>query len=300
MNRKTSDRIKLKTAKAFYSFFRFILIFGLGFIILKPIIGKLLLSLLSPSDLLDNTVRLISKSPSLYYWKKALDCMFIPSSVINTFLLSLFVAVIQTVSCTLVGYGLARFKFKGRGVIFAFVIIILLVPYQVISIAQYQSFVNMSIGSFELVDTFIPICILAFTGLGVKEGLYIYLMRENFKSLPGTLEEAAYIDGAGVFKTFAVVMVPNARTMIITVFLFSFCWQWTDSTYSSLYLMDTKVFANVIDKVVVKNGVHFDNMGSTIAKCAASLFVAIPLIGLFVLCQRFFVKSISQSGLSSS
>lgn len=300
MNKKTSDKLKLKSANAVYAVFRTILIFGLGFIILKPIIGKLLLSILSPSDLLDNTVRLISKSPSIYYWKKALSCMFLPESIINTFLLSLFVAVIQTVSCTLVGYGLARFKFKGRSLVFMFVIIILLVPYQVISIAQYQSFVNMSIGSFEIVDTFIPICLLAFTGLGVKEGLYIYLMRENFKSLPSTLEEAAYIDGASVFKTFISVMVPNARTMIITVFLFSFCWQWTDSTYSSLYLIDTKVFANVMDSVAVKNGVHFDAMGTTIAKCAASLFVAIPLIGLFVLCQKFFVKSISQSGLSSS
>lgn len=296
-----SDKARLYTVKTLYGILRFIIIFGLGFIILKPILGKILLSFMSPSDLLDNTVKLIPKSPSLHYWREALNQMYLPESLINTFLMSLSIALIQTVSCTLVGYGLARFKFKGNKAAFAMVVIMLLVPYQVISIAQYQSFVDIGNAlGIELVDTFIPLYILAFAGLGVKEGLYIYLMRENFKSLSVTLEEAAYIDGAGVFKTFFTVMMPNARTMMMTVFLFSFCWQWTDETYSSLYLMDTKVFANLIEQITVKHGVHYDEVGTIMANCAASLFVAIPLIGLFVLCQKFFVQSISQSGLSSS
>ena len=266
----------------------------------KPIIAKLLLSFMNPSDLLDNTVKLIPKNPSLYYWKSMLSQMLLPQSFINTLLMSFTVAVLQTFSCTLVGYGLARFKFKGRGIAFAFVIAILLVPYQVISIAQYQSFVNLQIGNIQLVDTFWPIFILAFTGLGVREGLYIYLMRENFRSLSTTLEEAAYIDGAGVFRTFSSVMLPNARTTMVTVFLFSFCWQWTDETYSSLYLIDTKIFSNIMLEVAVKDGVHFDSVGTSIVRCTASLFVAIPLVFLFVVCQNFFVKSISQTGLSSS
>lgn len=293
-------KVRRNTAKVLYSILRLVIIFGLGFIILKPIIGKIMLSIMSPSDLFDNTVSLISKSPSFFYWKKALECMYLPDSFINTLVLSFTIAIIQTISCTLIGYGLARFKFRGRNLAFAFVIIILLVPYQVISIAQYQSFINISFGPFQFVDTFWPLYILAFTGLGVKEGLYIYLMRENFKSLSVTLEEAAYIDGASVFKTFISVMVPNVRTMIVTIFMFSFCWQWADDIYSSLYLMDTKVLATAMTQVVVKNGVFADNMGTMMANCAANLFVAIPLIGLFALCQNFFVKSISQSGLSSS
>ena len=255
---------------------------------------------MSPQDLLDNTVKLIPRNWSVYYWKEALDQMYLPKSLINTVLLSLSIALIQTFSCTLVGYGLARFKFKGRGLAFAFVVTILLVPYQVISIAQYQSFVNIHIGSFQIVDSFLPLYVLAFTGLGVKEGLYIYLMRENFRSLSVTLEEAAYIDGAGIFRTFATIMVPNARTMMITIFLFSFCWQWTDKTYTSLYLMDTKVFSNSMSKIFIEHGNFGDPVGTAIAKCAASLFVMAPLIILFVFCQKYFVKSISQAGLSSS
>ncbi len=292
--------IRYKVGKIFYGILRFFIIFGLGFIILKPIISKLLLSFMSPSDILDNTVRLISKNPSTYYWEKAFEQMYMPESLINSVLLSLLIAIVQTFSCTLVGYGLARFKFRGRGVAFAFVIIMLLVPYQVISIAQYQSFVNMQIGSFQFVDTFMPPLILSFTGLGVREGLYIYLMREIFKSLAVAIEEAAYIDGAGVFRTFFSVMLPNARTMIMTVFLFSFCWQWTDVTYTSLYLIDTKVLANTMSTIFIRVGVHFDDIGTQFARCAASIFIALPLIILFVFCQKYFVKSISQSGLSST
>lgn len=298
-NDKTRS-ISSRSAKMAYVFLRFFIIFGVGFIILKPIIGKILLSFMSPQDLLDNTVKLIPRNWSVHYWKAALEQMYLPKSLINTALLSLSIALIQTFSCTLVGYGLARFKFKGRGLAFAFVVIILLVPYQVISIAQYQSFVNIHIGSWQIVDSFLPLYVLAFTGLGVKEGLYIYLMRENFRSLSVTLEEAAYIDGAGVFRTFATIMVPNARTMMITIFLFSFCWQWTDKTYTSLYLMDTRVFSNSLSKIFIENGNVGDPVGTAIAKCAASLFVMLPLIVLFVFCQKFFVKSISQAGLSST
>lgn len=298
LNKKTG-KISKTAGRIVYGLLRLILIFGLGFIILKPIIGKLLLSFMNPIDLLDNTVRLLPKHPSVFYWKEALDQMFLPRSLINTFLLALSIAVIQTFTSTVVGYGLARFKFRGRGIAFSFVIIMLLVPYQVISIAQYQSFVNIKLFSLEIVDTFIPLYILSFTCLGIKEGLYIYLLRENFRAMPSSLEEAAYIDGSGVFKTFCRIMLPNARTIMVTVFLFSFCWQWTDNTYSSLYLIDTKILSNTVGQIILRNAAVIDHVGTNIARCAASLFVAIPLLGLFVLCQKFFVKSITMAGLSN-
>lgn len=301
MNNETNRlHIRYQVGRILYGLLRFFIIFGLGFIILKPILSKFLLSLMSPEDVLDNTVRLLSRHPSTYYWKQAFEQMYLPESLINSVVLSLLVAIVQTFSCTLVGYGLARFRFRGRNVAFAFVIIMLLVPYQVISIAQYQSFVNMHIGSLQFVDTFLPLLILSFTGLGVREGLYIYLMRQNFKSLSVAIEEAAYIDGAGVFRTFFSVMLPNARTMLMTVFLFSFCWQWTDNTYTSLYLIDTKVLANTMGTILVRVGVHIDSVSTQFARCAASIFVALPLVVLFVFCQRNFVKSIAQSGLSST
>ena len=235
-----SARHQLKkgtVGKWFLSFVRFVVIFGLAFIIIKPFIYKIMMAFMSPDDLLDSTVHLVARTPSLYYWQRAWEGLNLSQTLPNTLLLSLGVAVIQVLSCTMIGYGLARFRFFGNKILSATVIVIILVPYHVISIAQYLGFVYFGIGNLtiNLVDTFWPMLILAFTGLGIKEGLYIYLLQQFFRSIPLALEEAAYIDGAGTIRTFFQVMLPNARTMMMTVFLFSFCWQWTDSTYSSIY-----------------------------------------------------------------
>ena len=247
-----SARRQLKkgtVGKWLLSFVRFVVIFGLAFIIIKPFIYKIMMAFMSPDDLLDSTVHLVARNPSLYYWQRAWEGLNLSHTLPNTLFLSLGVAVIQVLSCTMIGYGLARFRFLGNKILSAAVIIIILVPYHVISIAQYLGFVYFGFGNFtiNLVDTFWPMLILAFTGLGIKEGLYIYLLQQFFRSIPLALEEAAYIDGAGTIRTFFQVMLPNARTMMMTVFLFSFCWQWTDSTYSSIYFNELPVFANTIE-----------------------------------------------------
>ncbi len=284
-----------------YGLLRFVIIFGLGFIILRPIIYKTLLAFMSPSDLLDNAVSMIPNEWSLYYWKTALEGLELRVTVPNTLILSVTVAVIQVVSCLLVGYGLGRFKFPGHKLAFIMVIVIMLVPNQTISTAQYLGFNFFHIGpiTVNLTDSFWPMYILAFTGLGIKEGLYIYLFKEQFEAMPQDLESAAYIDGAGTFRTFFQVMLPNARTTIITVFLFSFCWQWSDTAYSSLYLPETRVLANSLLQVAVKVGITFDSYGTLIARGAATILIMLPLVALFMLCQKYLVQSISHSGLAN-
>ena len=165
--------IKKRTFSVIYSIFRFILIFGLAFIILEPIATKLLLSFMSPNDLLDSTVQLIPRDFCIHFYKIAIETLYLPDSFINTFIMSLSISVIQVVSCTMIGYGLGRFRFKGRMLAFAFVIVALIIPYQIISISQYLGFANFRIGPWvlNLTDSFVPLFILAFTGLGVKEGL---------------------------------------------------------------------------------------------------------------------------------
>lgn len=292
---------KKRLLAALLSFFRFILVFGLAFIILKPLIYRLLLSFMSPADLLDNTVQMIPKHFSLYYWKEAIAGMNLMVSMRNTLILSLSIGLLQVISCTMVGYGLGRFRFVGKSLAFIFVIIIMLVPYQVIGIAQYLDFSYFRVGPFtlNLSDTFIPLYILAFTGLGVKEGLYIYLMKETFAALPHDLEDAAYIDGAGTLRTFWSVMLPNARTMLVTVFLFSFCWQWTDTTYSTLHLRNVKILANAFGDIIIRIGVFRDAQGTFIAKSAGVLIIMFPLLLLFGFCQKFLVNSLSHTGLSN-
>ena len=299
-----SARRQLKkgtVGKWLLSFVRFVVIFGLAFIIIKPFIYKIMMAFMSPDDLLDSTVHLVARNPSLYYWQRAWEGLNLSHTLPNTLFLSLGVAVIQVLSCTMIGYGLARFRFLGNKILSAAVIVIILVPYHVISIAQYLGFVYFGFGNFtiNLVDTFWPMLILAFTGLGIKEGLYIYLLQQFFRSIPLALEEAAYIDGAGTIRTFFQVMLPNARTMMMTVLLFSFCWQWTDSTYSSIYFNELPVFANTIESFYIRVGLNADMLGTNITRNAMAILIIIPLLVLFGFGQKLLVKSITLSGMAN-
>lgn len=301
MSGKIKTNNKRKVAMLALSLLRFVILFGLAFIILKPFIYKILMSFMHPDDLLDSTVWLVPRLGSTYYWQQAVEQLRLPDTLINTSLLSLSVGILQVISCLMIGYGLARFKFKGSKLAFALVIIIMLVPVQVISIARYLQFNYFSFFGkvISLTDTFWPIIILSSTGLGIKQGLYIYMFREFFRSLPVVLEEAAYIDGAGPIKTFISIMLPNAKTVIATVFLFSFCWQWTDTVYSSLYFNELPVFANVIDTMYIRVGLNADMLGTSILRNSAAMLVMIPLLVLFVFCQKLFVRSMAISGLAN-
>ena len=275
---------------------RLLIIFGLGFIILKPLIYKVLMAFMSTEDLINPAVNLIPTKFSVKFWTMALEQMKLPESFFYTFTLAVTVGVLQVISCTMVGYGLGRFKFFGRNVAFVFVILIMLMPYSVISTAQYLRFVFFGFGSFtvNLMDTYWPVVILAFTGTNIKNGLYIYLMREFFRTMPGNLEEAAYIDGCGPIHTFIRVIVPNARGMMTTVFLFSFCWQWTEGTYARRYFSGIPLLGNIFSEIVGAT-----KLETSIVTNAAAVLASIPLIILFLVFQKTLVKSITLSGMAN-
>lgn len=298
-------KIKNKITKGIWSVFRFVLIFGLCFVILYPFLVKILAACMSPEDLLDSTVKFIPKNWSSYYWKFAWDRLDVLKSGGLTLLISLVSAIIQVIVSTMVGYGLARFDFKGKKIAFAMVIIILLVPSQVYSIPQYLNFRYFGIGgvTVNLIDSIIPIYLLSLGCMSVKQCLYIYLMREFFKDLPRDLENAAYIDGASIGRTFISVVLPNAKGMMITVFLFAFCWQWTDTEFSSLYFLSKTTLAMrsiVGSYMVVKGQVSStDPFGTAIARAAATIIIIIPVVLLSAFCQKFLVRSISRSGMAN-
>lgn len=296
---------KLKLGTVLWAFFRFVLVFGLCYVILKPFLTKILSAFMSRADLLDATVKYVPKDWSLFFWKHALSHLQLATAGVKSLRLALISAILQMFTSTMVGYGLARFKFKGRNLLFLAVILIIIIPSQVYSIPQYLGFRYFGIGglSLNLLDTDWPVYILAFTGLAMKQCVYIYLMREFFMGMPADLENAAAVDGASVMGTFTRIVLPNARTMMITVFLFAFCWQWTDIRFSALYFSDhmtlTQVAASSGLMAVYTDSGVLDRMGTAIAQNAAAILIILPLVALAIVCQKFLVQSIAQSGLAN-
>ena len=153
--------------------------------------------------------------------------------------------------------------------------------------------------------------ITAATAGGLKAGLFIYIFRQFFKGMPKEIEEAALIDGAGGFRTFARIMLPNAISPLITVILFSFVWQYNDTFYSALFMSESSLISLKVASLPAQanqlipqlmgfgssSGMKADpNYVAMIVDTGILLAIA-PLIILYLFVQRYFVESIERSGV---
>lgn len=277
---------------AAWKIIRLVLMAGLCYIVLYPFVVKLLQAFFTYRDFLDPTVRFIPKTPTLDNIVNVLRFMDYGSAFVETFGLSLAIGVLQMLIGALVGYGFARFHFRGNGFFFVCVIFTLIVPPQTLLIPLYRTFYEIPGMPGGLIDTPWPMLILALTGQGFRNGLYIFLYRQFFKNMPKELEDAAYIDGCGYFGTFVRIMLPPARSTMLTVFLFGFAWQWTDLFYTRLFNPNVANLVNAAMRVTSSQPILASMMRNT-----AALLVILPLFVLFAFAQKGFTQSIERSGI---
>ena len=297
--RKKIDSVKVKKYAFKYtvSLVRWIFIIGMCFVVLYPLFKQVALSVMDAEDLYDATVNYLPKHFTMDNYKQAWNKLGGMQTFMNSVLLTVSSSLLIVISSTLVGYGLARFKFKLNGLIFGIVILALVVPADLFFTPRYMMFSQMN-----LIDTPVPILCFAATSTGLKCSLYIFLMRQFFKGQPHELEEAAYVDGAGPMKTFIKIMLPGAVSMMVTVFLFSFVWQWLDSSYTSIFMRDVSLIST---KYTGLNYLWAQSATSSasneltvdLMKNAGIIIIIAPLVVLYAFTQKFFVESISRSGL---
>ena len=278
------ERLKAKFLSMFFIkkvlwyIVRLVLLIGISYIVLFPFFTKIAGSFMAPEDFVDVTVRLIPKNFSLDMYKAIWAEQHYLQAFTNTLFLSASTAIIQTFICAFVAYGLAKFKFKGNGLVFLAVIFSLVIPHQTLQLSLFMNFRYFDIlGIFgflngggitipftditflegvvdiipdtaekftadgiTLTNTYWPLIIMSLCGLAFKNGLYIFMLRQFYRGVPDELEESAYIDGSGIMHTFFTVILPLSVPMMITVFLFAFSWQWTDDFYTGLFFTTTK------------------------------------------------------------
>lgn len=291
------------------SIFRAIILFGMCFMILQPLLNKIALSFMAEQDLYDTTIILIPKHFSTSNWKIASYLLEYDVTLFNTIWVSILVSIIQVFVCCLVGYGFSRFQFPLKRFWFFCVILVIVIPPQTISTSLFLHFryFNVFGHTFNLRGSMLPYIMLCCGCMGLKNGLYIFMIRQFFMGFPFELEEAAYVDGCGPFKTFFRIMVPGAKPIITSCFLFSFVWQWTDSFYSNLFLGRLKLLSINIASIIDKFGVYLSvlNGGTAIAPqgyanailSTGILLVVLPLILLYLFCQKLFVESLASTGV---
>lgn len=293
--------------------FRFLIIFGLSFVILYPILYMISTSLRPQAQMNDPSVMWIPKNIRWDNFKEVWKTIDYPTVLWNTVQLNVVASVLQVGSCALTGYGFARFSFKGKKFLFAMVLLQIIVPPQILIMPQYSLFKNFDL--FGLVSAFSgdPISLLntnfsmyipAIFGNGIRGGLFIYLFRQFFRGLPKELEDAAYLDGCGPFKTFISVMVPNAASSFLTVFIFSIVWYWNDYYISSMFFTNSQTISlkvsNLANIMAIeftgKTGVPRDYMVWVEAGC---LMAILPIIIMYIFLQKYFTEGIERAGLAN-
>jgi multiple sugar transport system permease protein len=241
-------------------------------------------------------------------------------TLVNSLWITFLVAVLQIVACTLVAYGFARFDFPLKRFWFACVIVTVLIPPQVIRGPLFLNFnffdlfglVSLINGEPIQLTNLTGYALLSVTAMGLRNGLYIFMLRQYFRNMPKELEESAWVDGCGKLRTFIQIMLPDAVPMLVSCFLFAFVWQWTDGFYTNIFLSNYgimavemsalgDVFASYYIRMIAAAGTGH-GVAPPIAMVESMISTGVligiaPVIVLYLFAQRFFVESIGQSGI---
>ena len=269
-----------------------ILIVGISYVILSPVIGIVAQSFFSDADSANPMVYTIPIEGTLERYTVITQMDYF-RTLSNTLIYTIALTLIQVLICSMVGYGFARFDFPLKKLLFGCVVLMIVIPNHTIMLPQYMTFRSMG-----LMSEATPMYIF---GTGLRAGLFIYIFNQFFRGLPKEIEEAAFVDGAGTWYTYFRIMLVNAMPAVITVTVFSLVWQYTDSFYSQLFRIPTDMLlAKRLSTLQNNISANLKIMNVRIQRLyvdAGVVLTILPLLILYLLLQRRFIEGVERSGI---
>lgn len=202
----------------------------------------------------------------------------------NTLEIAFWVEVGTLLTCPAAAYAFARLKWRGRNAAFVVVLASMMLPFQVTMVSLYTTYLKL-----HWINTFLPLTVPAFFG----NAFFIFLLRQFFLTIPPELSEAARLDGASELSIYSRVILPLARPALVTVSLFAFVNVWTDFLGPLIYLNNSQEWTISLGLTQFMS-THSAEWGPLMA--ASALFM-IPVIILFLILQRAFIRGIAMTGL---
>lgn len=202
----------------------------------------------------------------------------------NTLVVSLCSVLGTILSCSLVAYGLAKIKWRGRNALFIIVLSTMMLPAQVTMIPVFSIFVKLG-----WIDTFLPLIVPSFLG----NAFFIFLLRQFFMGIPQELSEAAKLDGCSEFDIYRRVIMPLSKPALATVGLFTFMGAWNDFMGPLIYLVNESKYTLSLG-LAMFTGQYSNEYGMLMA---VSTVVTVPIIVLFFFTQRTFIQGMTMSGI---
>lgn len=274
----------------------YMLLIALSIVFLAPFFYMIGHSLMSAEDWLNINIKWIPKTLVTENYAYAYKILNYLPTLAMSLGITLVAMIGQVFSCAFVGYGLARIRFKGNLQIFLLIIFTLIIPPQTIIVPQFLIFAKLG-----MIDTYYPIVLPCFFAMGLNGGLFVFIFRQFFKGMPEELENAALIDGTGVFGAYFKIMLPNASSAVLVTSILSLVWQWNNSFEPSVYIreythatltLQLNYFQQLAEQVNITSYSRGVVMASTV-------LIMLPILVIFFFMQKKFMQSIETSGLAN-
>jgi ABC-type glycerol-3-phosphate transport system permease component len=271
-----------------------------GEVVPSAIIGEIqILSLIASSDVVENAFDIppdqLERSTHIKLntrgYLRVLNLKLAGIPFWRFFLNSGYVVLMNTIghmiSCTLVAYGFARLRARGKDFLFVFLLGTMMVPYTIITLPTYIIFRDMG-----LLGTMIPLWIRSFTG----NAFLIFVLRQFFLTIPYELDEAAILDGANRFQVLTRVILPLSKPAIATLGIFTFWWYWNAFLDPLIYINQQEYYTitlalNSFNQQYARSAGYYDRILS------GAVLSLLPMVTIFVFAQRYFIEGIQMQGL---
>lgn len=290
--------------------FQAIIIIGVCYVIMAPVLGILSSSFFSTKDAYNPLVYLIPQNPTLERYETVIEIMDYWSTMGKSLFYTISLMAIQVFICSMVGYGFARFNFPFKKILFGCVVIMIVIPTHTIMLPLYMTFKNFDpFGLFTLIlghpislmNTTWPMYVMTIFGAGLRSGLYIYIFNQFFRGLPKEIEEAALVDGAGTWYTYFNIMLRNATPSVITVAVFSMVWQYNDTFFARLFVYNSadsigirisSLMGNIANQMKI-----MDRVVQQLYLDAGIILMVVPIILVYIFLQKYFIEGVERSGI---
>lgn len=295
------SNMKKKVQKIFYNVIIYGFLVIMGFVFLFPLLKMISLSFMTSEDLVNPLVNWVPYEFSTENFERAIQVLGYGETLWTTTYVSLLPAILQTFACSLVGYGLARYKFVGNKIVFAMVLATFIIPSQVTMIPQFLMYKNLGI-LYSLNAYLLP----AAFGQGFRSSIFILIFYSFYKQMPVSLVEAAEVDGANQFQVFWKIAIPIAKPGFLISFLLSTVWYWNETYLSSLYFgsniktlpIKLQTFVDSFNEMVSASEATAGISANEAVQMAGTFLVIFPLLVLYAFTQKWFVEGIDKSGIT--
>ncbi|MBW4438402.1 MAG: carbohydrate ABC transporter permease [Pleurocapsa minor GSE-CHR-MK-17-07R] len=277
------------------------LLIAIGFVYLQPLLFMFINSIKDPSDLLNPMVQWVPTQLYAGNYERAYRVLDYPNTLMASIFISVVPSLIQAFVTSLVGYGLARYQFRGKRLIFVLLLATFIIPPQNTVIPQMLMYRDLN-----LLGNPLALILPALLGQGYRSAIFVLIFYQTFVSLPKVLEESARLDGATDLRIFFTIAVPSAIPAYIVSFIFSTVWYWNETFLTVIFLeggvttlpMQLSSFAQAYENLYPAGTVNIFERLNEAVKMSGTFLNILPLLVMYFVLQHWFVESVEMTGIT--